>query len=321
MKRIVHLLAALAATTQLAGAAINIVENFDTNPFSPAGPWSFAGDASQTSRFVYDGMAAPAYTGDSIGELTVFLDSSQPTIRLERSLGATLTQATSFSLTARFSFAITSAPSDQFMSISFGLVNQATTGFDRTGSNFDFMSDDVFDSVEVSYFPNVSPFGGPNLTPTIFGGQVPDGDAFANVAADFESTANLGDNTTGIKELPQGATLQFTLDYTAASRVFTLTTQRVEADGSLTLLDTENAPIDLDMPPGFSSYDTARPFSVDALSIMAYRDGFTTASDPSLIAELTFQQITLSSPVPEPASALLLALGFASLSWKRRRRA
>ena len=62
-----------------------------------------------------------------------------------------------------------SASSEDFIQISFGLSHSTRTGLIRTGSQPSFGDSDTFDVVEFTYFPNVSIFGGPNLTPTTFG--------------------------------------------------------------------------------------------------------------------------------------------------------
>ena len=57
-------------------------------------------------------------------------------------------------------------------------------------------------------------------------------------------------------------------------------------------------------------YNTNFPFIVDTLAIMAYQDGFTTTNDPSLVADMTFQQFsfckTPTSP-PNPVSINILS--------------
>ena len=130
--------------------------------------------------------------------LTVLLNSSAPTARLDEPLGTTLDGSSGFVLTADFSLNVVSAPSDQGMQIAFGLTNSSLTGGDRTGSDANFYSDNTYDTVEFNYFPNVDPgpTGGPTLTPSVFGGPelgspdpVPGGDAFSNFASIFGTRA------------------------------------------------------------------------------------------------------------------------------------
>jgi hypothetical protein len=302
--RVVVLTAALAASSVHA-----LVEDFSSDPFAT---WSFGVGDNSNSQFTWN-TDLPKYTGDAAGSLTVNLNSSLPTARLDRPLGGSYTDTDSFTLATRFSFQVTSAPGDQFMQIAFGLVNSSLTGGDRTGA-------DVYHTVEFNYFPNVSTFfgTGPTVSPAVFGANKA-GNAFNNFAAFFFSEADLGDNTTGITELPQGLTLEATLTYNGAAKTLALTIHRVEADGSLTLLDIEQPPMSLISLPPFSNYDGAAPFVVDTLAIMAYRDGYTSAADPSLVAAVTFERFEFTV-IPEPSTALLTLSALAALGLLGRRR-
>src|SRR5256886_621647 len=74
------------------------------------------------------------------------------------------------------------ADPDGFSQIAFGLWNAARTGLKRTS-----FPSDSFDLVEFDYFPNVTPFGGPFVSPTVFGGNVAD-NAFFNFAFNSAET-------------------------------------------------------------------------------------------------------------------------------------
>lgn len=292
-------------------ASVSFTEDFSTNPFVV---WSFgigSGDPS-TNRFVWNSSAASAYTGDPVGALDVHLDSSLPTVRLQRPLGVTVTDANDFLLKARFSFTVTGAPTNQSMQIAFGLVNSSLTGGNRTGSDGVFIDDDTFHTVEFNYFPQISTFSspptGPTLSPAVFGAHKPGNDAFGNFAAYFLSEADLHDNTNGIHELPQNVTLEAALAYSSATKTFTLTMRQVNGDNSTTLLETEVPPMSLVNLPAFGTYDTNFPFSVDSLAIMAYRDGFTTTNNPSLVADITFQRLSFYASPPEPPSYVAINL-------------
>ena len=294
-------------------SSLAFTENFSADPFSA---WSFGvgGTDPSTNRFVWNSAAAPAYTGDATGALAVHLNSSQPTVRFDRPLGVTLTDTDSFTLSTRFSYALTSAPDDQFMQIAFGLVNNSLTGGDRTGSAADFASDNVFHTIEFAYFPNVSTlYGGPTLSPAVFGAQKSGGDAFNNLASIFGPGSNLGDNTIGITTLPTSLTLQATLTYSGNSKVLTLNLSRVNGDGSLTPLVTEVPALNLTAAGYYSNF----PFVVNTLAVMAYNDGFTSSGAPSLVADVTFQQFDFAI-VPEPATVTLLAGGLMLLGCGRR---
>jgi hypothetical protein len=298
--RIFIVVLGLAAALNRSVVAVSFTEDFSSNPFAPAGNWSFGIGASEpsTNRFVWNSSAPPAYSGDAIGELEVHLNSSLPTVRFQRPLGITLTDTNDFLLKSRFSFKITSDPDDQVMQIAFGLVNSALTGGDRTGTSDDFGSDNTFHTIEFDYFPNVSDFflTGPTLTPTVLGGQKNGADGFANFASIFGSDSYLGDNTNGVTALPQSVTLEASLAYNAGTKTLTLTVSEVNSNGTLTLLDTGLPPMSLVA----LGYDTNFPLVVNALAIMAYQDGFTTTNDPSLVADITFQRFSFYAPPPEP---------------------
>ena len=287
-------------------AATSLTETFSSNPFAPTGNWLFGIGDNSNHQFTWTNTPA-VYTGDPIGELDVHLNSSLPTARFQRPLGVIVTDTDDFTLTARFSFTITSAPEGQDMQIAFGLVNSTSTGGNRTGTAGVYTDDDTFSTVEFDYFPNDNPWD-PTLTPTVFGAQEPGFDAFGNIGfVSFELAAN----TNGVTNLPQRVTLQATLAYSGATKSFTLSISQVNSNGTLTLLDTELPALDL--PGGqsvYSTYDTNFPFVVDTLAIMAYQDGFTTTDNPSLVADLRFQKFdfTTSASPPQPPTDLSIKL-------------
>jgi hypothetical protein len=296
-------LLSLAAPSVL---AVSFTEDFSSDPLSS---WSFGIGDNTNSQFTYNSGEAVAYTGDATGSLSVHFDSSLPTARLQIPLGMTLGQEDSFVLSAVFSFGVTSAPSDAYMQFAFGLVNSSLTGGDRTGSPANWSSDNVFHTFEFNYFPNAG-FSGPTLQPAVIGAQISGtNDAFANLAPSFGYDGRLGDNEAGITSLPQSSLLRATLAYDGAAHIITLLMHQVNSDGSLSLLDTELLPVDLDTD---TNYDTNHPFSVDALAIMAYNDAWTFEENPSLVGDMTFQRIKVST-VPEPGACGLLLLGGAFL--------
>jgi hypothetical protein len=292
MRRNVHHPAILFLLVGLLGApaAFAASDNFSSNPLAPGSPWSFGVGDNSHSQFSW-----------SPGALSVHLDSSLPTARLDLPLGTTLGDSSSFQLSARFSFNVTSAPGDQFAQIAFGLTNHTVTGGDRTGSLANFSSDNTFDTMEFNYFPNVSPsFGGPTLTPVVFGGPN-GGDGFSNFAPTDFTNANLGGHAVGITELPQNIPLEAHLAYDGTSKTVTLSIFEV-VGSALVLLDTEQNPLDL--ATFGSGYDASHPFQLDTLSIMSYNDAFTTPQKPSLVADITYQSIKLVT-VPEPSTVVL----------------
>ncbi len=290
-----------------AGRADAVSDDFSSNPLALGSPWSFGAGSNANSQFAWSPAA-----------LTVHLNSSLPVARLDRPLGTTLNDSASFQLSAQFSFDITNAPADQGMQIAFGLVNHTVTGSDRTGMPANFFSANTYDTFEFNYFPNASAFG-PTLAPAVFGGPDPSGYSFANFASIFGPPSNLGDNVNpDITELPQHTTLEADLAYDGISKIVTLTMYQVGPGNALTILNT-GVPA-LDLGQFGSGYDLSNPFVVDTLSIMAYNDGFTTADNPSLMADVTFGSISLV--VPEPSSVVLALLAGLCLvsSFRRKRR-
>jgi hypothetical protein len=301
----------LALATAGASASVQFTEDFAATPF---GDWSFGVGSNANSQFAYS-TSAPAFSGDAAGELNVHLDSSLPTARFQAPLGGTLGDATSFTLSAIFSFTVTSAPSDGYAQMAFGLVNSTLTGGDRTGSFADFSSDNVFHAFEFNYYPNPTSFGGRALQPAVFGARSGTNDAFTNFAPSGVFDGRLGDNTVGVAELPASTLLKAELHYDAPSRQVTLQMHQVAPDGSLAEIETELPVLDLDS--GAHVYNTALPFSVDAVAIMAYQDGYVIGGTASLVADLTFHRIEVSQ-VPEPAVCGFLACGALLLARRRR---
>lgn len=287
--------------------ALNVSSNFSTDPLT-GGLWSFGAGSNVNSQFAWD-------SGGS--SLLVHVDSSLPTARLDLPIGATLTTGTDFTLTCRFSFKVTSAPFNGGMQFAFGLVNHSLTRDNRTGLPTDpFYPDpgstNVFNTVEFNYFPSQGTFGGPTLTPSVFGAQNGGGDAFGNFASVFGLGSRLDDNIApAITALPQDTLLLATLGYSAATQMLSLTMQQVNPDLSLTTLDTG--------VPALSLSSLAPSFAVDSLAIMTYADGY--ASSPTaLVGDMNIRQIAVSSPVPEPSAALLLLCGGGIFTLARRRR-
>lgn len=295
--------------------AYTLVEDFSSDPFAT---WSFGIGDNSNAQYAWNPAAPSEFTGDPVGSLSVHFDSSLPTARWQRPLGITVSDTDSFTLATRFSFTLTSAPTNQFMQFSFGLINSSTTGGDRTGSFLDFNSDNVFSTVEFNYFPNITTFTAPpsgrTLSPAAFGAQKGGGQAFDNFASIFGDDSNLSDNTVGITELPQAVNLEAILDYNGGTKVLSLILHQINPDGSLLLLNTEVPSLDLVA----AGYDPSFPFVVDSLAILAYQDGFTSEMNPSLVADLTFQRFAFVTPVPEPASAVLIVCGLLALRGRGR---
>jgi hypothetical protein len=296
----------LCGTVARLPAAYAVSDDFSSDPLAGGSPWSFGLGSNANSQFSW-----------SPGELTVHVDTSVPTARLDLPLGFSLDDDAHFVLSAQFRFHVESAPTFQFSQFAFGLTNSALTGGDRTGMPGNFDSANTYHTVEFNYYPNVSPPFGATLSPAVFGGQPPTLNAFHNFAAIFESASDLGDNTTGVTALPQDTLLEAQLAYDGGAKTVTLTMYEVESDNSLSFVETELIPLDLQGVN--SAYDQANGFVLDSISLMAYFDAFTTADNPSLVGDITFDSVSLVV-VPEPSAlALSLAGAAAALGLARRR--
>jgi hypothetical protein len=190
-RRITHTVrrASLAAAVVLAAAPLSpltaqMVERFDADPLTGQSRNVFIGEGDVASRFTFLADEPAHFPGDHDGTLRVVYDTTLPTARLSTATGQV------FSLDADFDFgAILTirsggffADPNGFSQIAFGLWNAATTGLNRTS-----FPSDSFDLVEFDYFPNVTSFGGPFVSPSVFGGNVAD-NAFFNFAFNSAET-------------------------------------------------------------------------------------------------------------------------------------
>lgn len=270
------LLAAVIAALPLPGAPValaeGVVTGFSADPLVPKGgePLFFVRGPG-SARFVHDGSSAPRFPGDPRGSLAVTYDSLEPTTRLFTILPEAFTQDDDFVFGAILTVRGEALAADPFgfHPIAFSLFNSATTGDDRTGDLNDF-SADTFDTLEMSYFPNVSPlFGGPWFSPDAFGGQVaPDAfDAFAFASVPFE--------------LRPDVTYLVELRHTASTRTLAAQVWLVRADGRAVTLPAGSPVVDLSGLGGFV---------VDSLGISAYFDGFNefSLSGRSLLATVDY---------------------------------
>jgi hypothetical protein len=242
-------LVALAAATASAGAGV--VERFATDPLAGAGPNVFFAEGEPEARFAFLASEPAHFPGDREGTLRVLYDTTRPAARLSTPLGRTLTLADDFELGAIMTIRSEGffASPDGFSQIAFGLWNARTTGMNRTA-----LPSDSFDLVEFDYFPNVTPFGGPFLSPSVFGGAV-GGNAFFNFA--FRSAE---------RALPLDVPLLCQLRYAAAERRLEVRVSRHRSGPFFERLPGATVAVDLS--------DIDPTFVLDVLGIAGYFEGY-----------------------------------------------
>ena len=260
--------------TLLAGAALEAraaTARLESDPLLSGGAVPFFAEGDAATRFTFVPGTRPRFTGDRRGSLRVLYDTTLPTGRIGAPIGAVLSLDDDF----RFGAVLTirsagfAADPNGFSQIAFGLWNAHTTGLGRT-----LFPSDSYDLVEFDWFANVTAFGGPFLSPSIFGGSV-GGNAFDNFAFQSAEIA-----------LPLDVPLLCEGVYDAASRTLTVTVSRHVRGPRFDPVPGAEATVDLSaLDPGFL---------VDTFGIGAYGEGW-----PSLRAEVDFDLLYAgTSPVP-----------------------
>jgi hypothetical protein len=270
-------LGAVLFAAAMAPAAAGTTARLERDPLQPGGSVHFFAEGDAASRFTFIGGTPPRFPGDRRGSLRVLYDTTLPTGRIGTPLGSVLSLDENF----RFGAVLTirshgfAADPSGFSQIACGLWNSHTTGLGRT-----LFPSDSYDLVEFDWFANVSPdFGGPFLSPSIFGGNVGD-NAFFNFA--FQSQE---------APLPFDVPLLCEGVYDAATRALTVTVSRHVSGPRFDPVPGATTTVDLaTLAPGFL---------VDTLGIAAYGEGW-----PSLHAEVDFDLIYVGDrPVPMSVAA------------------
>jgi len=348
------LVASLVLSSLAASAGVaTVMENFPDDPVAAGratveyGPIGGSAPAGAPNTYVWNAPGDLTHNlntnwrlaGGSLDTSNYVADSS----RLAWSLPRTYTQADSFSFGATLTINSLAAWSEQYMQIAFGLVNSATTILDRTGhpdpSTGWSTGGNCFDSFEWNFFPNESSFGWPTLQQTVVGSDLfgPDA-AFWHMAANFnladaqdggydtllaqeiaDSTHPLFGNPYG---LPLGTPMAVTMDYDGPTT--TVSMLITDAGTGAVLVDNIVTLPDLNISAPIGGFGSVSSFAIDTLAIMDPQDGNAWGDDPSIVADITYENIwfneTADAPVTEPGVLSLLALGAAGLLRRRKHR-
>jgi hypothetical protein len=266
---------AVLTFTPFASQAGSLILDLRGDPLdSSAGSPALWIEGPGTEQFTFDAATARAFPSDGAGSLLAEIDSVQPTTRAVAPLDLVYTQDDDFVFGAVLSIRPEGFEPDPFgfHPIALSLINSATTGLNRTGTLADFRSD-TFDTVELAYFPQVSPiFGGPFVSPTVFGSPVSD-DAFANFAFG-----------TSPFELIPGMPYLLTVEHSAARRGLLVTVYGLGGGGR---------PVPLPGGEVLADLSSLAGFAVDTLAISSYEDGFNifSSSGRSLGAAVDYHRI------------------------------
>jgi hypothetical protein len=266
----------LCLAVTLAAAALpayaGVVARFDSDPLQPGSSPVFIAEGNTAARFTFVPGTRPRFPGDRRGSLRVLYDTTLDTGRLGVPLGTVL----SLDDDLRFGAVLTirsagfAADPNGFSQIAFGLWNGHTTGLGRTA-----FPSDSFDLIEFDWFANVTSFGGPFLSPTIFGGNPGSGNAFDNLTFISAQVA-----------LPFDVPLLCEGVYDAGTRRLTVTVSRRGRGVQFEPIPGAEVSVDVStLNPGYL---------VDTLGIAAYGEGFA-----SLHAEVDYDLLWVG-PRPAP---------------------
>ncbi len=253
-------------------ASAAIVERFEEDPLAGAGSRIFFIEGEAAARFTHLPNERPHFPGDRRGTLRVLYDTTAPQARISTPLGEVLSVDDDFTFGAILTIRSEGffASPDGFSQIAFGLWNSMTTGLNRTG-----FPADTYDLVEFDYFANAGEFGGPFLSPSIFGGNVAD-NAFFNFAFQSSEVA-----------LPLDVPLLCTITYSAAERRLRVTVAAHERGIHFREVADASVLVDLSI--------LNPTFLVDSLGIAAYFEGVVS----SLRAQVDYDLLFFGS-LPKP---------------------
>jgi hypothetical protein len=252
-----------------------MVERFAKDPLDGGGRHVFFAEGDVASRFTYLSEAPIGFPGDRKGSLRVLYDTTLPTARISTTIGRFLSLDANFELGAILTIRSEGffADPNGFSQIAFGAWNAATTGLARTS-----FPSDSFDLVEFDYFPNVTAFGGPFVSPSVFGANV-GGNAFFNFA--FQSSEIV---------LPHDVPLLVRCRYRSAARRLDVTVSRHAGGLSFETIPGASASVDLS---GINP-----TFLLNVAGIAGYFEGF-----PSIHAVVDYDLLYVG-PLPLPWGVL-----------------
>jgi hypothetical protein len=232
-------------------ASAAVVERFNRDPLTGRGGNAFFAEGDPGERFTYLKRTPPRFPGDGRGSLRVLYDTTRPQARISTPIGTMVSFDDDFEFGAIMTIRSAGffADPNGFSQIAFGLWNSSTTGPGRT-----LFPSNSFDLIEFDYFPNLTSFGGPFVSPSIFGGEV-GGNAFFNFTFLSVETA-----------LPFDVPLLCRFVHDAATRRLTLQIGRLDRGSTFR-----------EIPGGRVVVDTGAlnpTFLVDVVGIAAYFEGF-----------------------------------------------
>ena len=260
-------------------------------PAPPAAAVTFGTDPAADPDVVVAGAAlervtwnadGPAFPGDLPGSLTADYTSDLPAGWIGWPLAEPLDQDVPFTAAAVFVIEPEGFAADPYgyFEISWGLWNRETCGLERTGSPAS-AAGDTFQLAEFDWFPNVSPwFGGPWLSPSLFGAADPENPLFEQYGA----FANM---TFGSVEarLPLGVPLLAVMEHRPADGVMVVQVYELG----------EGAPVPVPgavtvVPLGWLS----RPeYVLDTIGLTLWHDGWQWGETPALVARVTFHLLAV----------------------------
>lgn len=260
----------LWASVALAGAGTLLDENFESDPTV-----SRASISGNPSRFSFD---------ESAKTLTAAYDLLKPHARMVWPLSKALRETDDFTATVEFSLSSINFDDFNFCQISFGLINTANTGTQRT-----IAPGNSWECLTVDYFPGASY---PTYAPTFISQDNGSGNALTSSSLKFPGGATSLINDFGeIGSLPVNTRLTTTINYESTTRTITLRLSGEEGGLPINMFgknpDKDSSTIQLTLAEEF-------PFRFDAFALLLWQH-----NQPGN-AVLHFHSINVKAPEVNP---------------------